>query len=105
MSRRDGFSSVSQRILPDGAERLVKAEAEEDKAEWERFLAADYAMRLLTSQLCSHLFAVLANYGLFALDDDKLLDWEAVEELQSKKLLRLFSRFSTRSPMKLPSPW
>lgn len=42
----------------------------------------DDAMRLLTLQIFSHLYALLGITILYALDDDKLSEWKAANQLQ-----------------------
>lgn len=57
-------------------------ENEMDRAAWERFGAVDYAMLLFTLRFLSHLHALLGTNSLYTLDGDKLLEWDAIEQLR-----------------------
>lgn len=42
----------------------------------------NHAMRLLTSQFFRHLRALLSNNSLYALDDDRIVKWNALRPTQ-----------------------
>lgn len=54
-----------------------------DNGGWKRSGAVDYAMRLLTLQIFSHLQALLGSSGFYTVDDARILDWNEVKWLQS----------------------
>lgn len=64
----------------------MKTEKKADEAAWERSDAVDHALRLLTLQFLSFLHALLAGTSLYALDDDRLSESNAVKELQFNAL-------------------
>lgn len=59
---------------------LVSAEKEVDKAAWKRSESKNHAMRLLTVEFFKYLHALLGSNVLYALENEKLLQWSAVEQ-------------------------
>lgn len=60
----------------------MRAEEKAEKAVRERSGAVDYAMCPLNSQFFSHLHALLGSVNLYSLDDEELLERNAVRRLQ-----------------------
>lgn len=80
MSRKDGFSTRSQREPLNGAERPVTTE-EIDVAALERSGAVDHTMCLFNLQFFSHPHALLGSNTLYIFKDDKHLEKNAVKQL------------------------
>lgn len=76
------FLLVSKRMLLDGVRHSVKTEVEVHKTAWERSATVTYAVQLLTLQLFIHSHALLGSSSLCRLHADKLLEWDAVKQLQ-----------------------
>lgn len=53
-----------------------------ESAAWERSRTVDRKMRVLTMHFFVHLHGFLGSHSLFGLDDNRLLEWNAVQMLQ-----------------------
>lgn len=80
--RSDGSAPISQHISFEEVGFPMKTEIEVREPARERSVAMQHAKRLLTSQCFSYLLALLASSTLYTLNDDKLLAWNAVNQLQ-----------------------
>lgn len=60
----------------------MTTETKIDKAAWERCGAVDRVISVLKLQFSSHLHSLYGSNSLYALDDEKLLEWNEVRHLQ-----------------------
>lgn len=60
----------------------VTTEEEADKAAWEHSGALSHAVHLLTLQYFSHVHALPSSRILYTIDNDRLLELDAVKQLQ-----------------------
>lgn len=79
-SREDGFSPLSQRESFHHVKGVVGGGEKTDKAVWEISEVGDHAKRLLTLKLFKKLHCILRNNVMYALKDEDLVQWSAVEE-------------------------
>lgn len=79
-SRKDDFLPLSQRESFHCVEGPVSSEAKYDKAVWERPGHADHAMHLLPLEFFQYLHGLLGSNMWYALENNKRLEWSAVEQ-------------------------
>lgn len=92
-SRSDGFSLRSSQESLHFVKGPVTTQKKVKNAAWERSGNADHAMRLLTFQFFSYGHALLGTIRLYTVDNDTLLEVEAVKQLQctAPPLLSVFA--------------
>lgn len=98
-SRDDVFSRLLERESFDGMRGLVNSKEETDKTSWERSETADHSMRLLTLGFLKHLHGLLGKNTLYALENGKLFEWSAAQELcfSAQRLPRMLATFGVIS--------